>query len=147
MLVKLVQGDNLGDPPKVIKPLLADYTSGEVALGIVYFVADDDLAVDFILDPTDSSLTLNTGSDAAHLIADGDPCTFWYDGVVAGYHSDLLDASLDVTTAREAQAVAFDVANAKLGDYDSGATNERDTLFGYVYMNEGVELTVMFTAF
>lgn len=146
MLVKLVQGVALGDSPKVMRAVEADYADDTVIKGIVsHVVTTDETVVDFILNPQQQSYSLNTGADATHVIASGALCTFWYDQPIIGYHKLLVDASFTagVATAREMDFVSFDSDTGKLCAYASGDTT-RDVRFGFVYRNDSPEVTVLF---
>lgn len=145
MLVKLVQGAAIGDVPNVVKAVEADYADANVIKGIVMKVQDNDLAVDFIMNPQAQSYTANTGSDGVLAIASGDLVTFWYHKPIVGYHKLAVDTSFQasIATVREMAFVSFDSDTAKLSAYNSGDTTE-DVRFGFVYRNDNPEVTVLF---
>lgn len=146
-LVKLVQGTAAGEPPQVIAPIAADYKDETLQLGIVYFVPDDDEAVDFIVDPNDGSLTVNTGADGVTDIASGSLCTFWFDKPIVGVTADGLSADASATiaiTSREGVKVAFNT-NDHLPDVYGATLDVNDTFMGTVYQNDGAELTILFS--
>lgn len=145
-LVKLVQGEAIGEPPKVVLADEADFDDDEVIKGVVQYVPDNDLAVDQIINPGTQALTLNTGADNTVVIPEGAQCAFWYDKPICGYHEALVDSSLDVSTVREPALVTFDSGNDnKLALFDTGGTPDpaRDVVFGYVYRNDYPEITVV----
>ena len=150
--VKLIQGLAKGDPPQVAAIVEADLTDPTVMIGIVNYVVDDDQALDMILDPVNSALTLNTGDDAAHVIPAGKTCQFWYGNPVIGFHKSAVDPAFAAGTAgdfdavREPAAICIDSTTSKIGLYAAGQA-DRDAVAGFVYQHEGAELTVLFTAF
>ena len=143
LIVKMVQGTAKGEPCQVVKASEADIADSTIVKGIVTFVPDNDLTVDFILDPTDESLTLNTDSDNSTDIASGTLCVFWYNKPLVGYHSTMVDASLDFSTAREGDVIASKSTTSKPGLYDSGDTT-LDTAVGMIYEHEGAEVTILY---
>jgi hypothetical protein len=146
MVVKLVQGDK-GDPCHVAKiTAAADLTDSTIVKGIVTFVADNDLTVDFILDPTNEALSLNTDSDNSTDIAEGALCVFWYNKPLVGYHSlsPAVDTTLDFSTAREADVVAVEESNSKVAALDTGMSSTSSHAVGMIYEHEGAELTILF---
>lgn len=148
-LVKLVQADASGDPAGVTSPQSADYEDTTVEKGIVYFVPDDDEAVDFIVDPNDGSLTVNTGTDGVLTIPDGSLCTFWFDKPIVGYHSSSFTGEGDsvlATTTREGTKIAFNRADHLPDTYDVSDTDGSDVYHGVVWTNDGAELTILFSA-
>jgi len=148
-LVKLVQAASTGDPAGVASPLVADYEDATVVKGIVYYVPDNDQAVDFTVDPNDSSLTVNAGSDNTRTIPSGSLCTFWFDKPIIGYHSSAFTVTAGTaisTSTREGAKVAFNRNDHLLDTYDAADTDESDVFHGVVWSNDGAELTVLFTA-
>lgn len=148
-LVKLVQADASGDPAGVNDPIAADYKDATIEKGIVYFVPDDDEAVDFVVDPNDNSLTVNAGTDGVTAISTGDLCTFWFDKPIVGYHSSgfTTDAGATIaTTTREGAKIAFNTADHLIDIYDAADTDGSDTYMGTVISNDGAELTILFSA-
>lgn len=148
-LVKLVQATASGDPCEVVAPVAADYKDSTVELGIVYFVPDNDEAVDFTVDPSDNTLTVNAGSDNVTDIADGSHCTFWFDKPIIGYTDNgfTTDAGTTIAlTTREGTKIAFNTADHLIDVYDSADADGSDTYMGVVYSNDGAELTILFSA-
>jgi len=148
-LVKLVQGTATGEPPQVTAATTGDYKDDTIVKGIVYFVPDDDEAVDWIIDPNDSSLTVNTGADNTTDIASGSLCTFWFDKPIVGFTVDSLSADASATiaiTAREGVKIAFNTNDHLIDVYNAASTDVVDTYRGTVYRNEGAEVTVLFDA-
>lgn len=148
-LVKLVQAASSGDPCEVASPLVADYTDATIELGIVYFVPDDDEAADYIVDPNDGSLTVNTDPDNVTAIAAGDHCTFWFDKPIVAYTSNGFTAdvaSVLALTTREGTKIAFNTSDHLIDTHDAADTNVSDTYVGTVYRNDGAELTILFSA-
>lgn len=143
MVVKLVQGAAIGDPPKVMKVAEADLANANLLLGVVTYIPDNDLTVPFILDPTDRSLTENTGEDGAMAIPVGANCVLWYDKPVIGFHQIAVDASLTVATAREGALIAVKETTSLIAAYNAGDTSV-DHAVGVIYQNEGAEITVIF---
>lgn len=144
-LVKLVQGTASGEPPQVTTPAAADYKDADVFLGVVYYVPDDDEAVDFVIDTNDSSLTVNTDADNTTDIASGEECTFWFDKPIIGFTEDSLSADASATIAitdREGAAVCFNTNDALL-DLAGATLDVNDVTQGMIYRNEGAELTVL----
>ena len=147
-LVKLVQGTASGEPPQVTTPAAADYKDEEVRLGVVYYVPDDDEAVDFIIDPNDSSLTVNTDADNTTDIPSGAECTFWFDKPIIGFTADSLSSDASATIAitdREGASVCFNT-NDGLLDLFGITADVNDTYMGAIYRNEGAELTVLLSS-
>ena len=147
-LVKLIQAASSGDPCEVSSPLAADYKDATVEKGIVYFVPDDDEAVDFVVDPNDNSLTVNTDADNVTDIPAGAHCTFWFDKPIVAYteHGFTADAgsTLAVTT-REGTKMAFNTTDHLLDTYDGADLDVSDVYQGVLYRNDGAELTVYFS--
>lgn len=147
--VRMIQGAAKGDPVKVRAAVAADLTDVTAVLGIVDFVPDNDLAVDFILNPVNRALSQNTGDDNTYVIPAGSLCVMWHDKPIVGFHSLAVDASLQgaaFTNAREGAAVAMKEGTSKVALYASGDLTV-DVVQGIIYQHEGAELTVMFTAF
>lgn len=145
MVVKLVQGTAKGEPCQVDKIIAADLSDASIVKGIVTFVKDDDLTIDFILTPSSEALTLNTESDNSQDIAAGTPCLFWYNKPLVGYHSSVVDASLVFSTAREGDKIAVKETTSIVGKYASGDTT-LDVAVGTIYEHEGAEVTILFQA-
>lgn len=146
MLVKLAAPAAAGSPPKVLKATDADMADATVFKAVVDFIAPDSQAVDFLVDPATSELTVNAGSDAANKIPSGAQCTIWFGKPVLGFHSSAVDASLDFSTITGTEKLAFLAASGKLAKYNSGAANTGAEVYqGFVYQNEGPELTVVLT--
>lgn len=149
-LVKLVQAAASGDPCEVADiTVVADYKDATLELGIVYFVPDDDEAVDFVVDPNDGSLTVNTDADNVTAIAAGDHCTFWFDKPIVAYTDAGFTADAGSTlalTTREGTKIAFNTSDNLLDTYDGADVNVSDVYMGTVYRNDGAELTVYFSA-
>lgn len=148
-LVKLVQGTAAGDPPKVVSPLAADYKDATVQKGIVYFVPDDDEAVDYIVDPNTKALTVNTGTDGVTAIASGKLCTFWFDKPIVGITADGIssEAGVALTMAtREGSKIAINTGDHLFDDYDAADTDVSDTFMGTVIATDGAELTIYLSA-
>lgn len=148
-LVKLVQATASGDPCEVAAPIAADYKDATIELGIVYFVPDNDEAVDFIVDSNDNSLTVNAGTDNVTAIAAGDHCTFWFDKPIIAYTDAGFTADVGATialTTREGAKIAFNTADHLIDVYDAADTDGSDTYMGTVYANDGAELTILFSA-
>lgn len=144
MIVKLVQGAAKGDPCSVAKITSAsDLTDASIVKGIVTFIPDNDLTVDFILDPTNEGLSLNTGADNSTDIPEGALCVFWYNKPVVGIHSAMVDTSLVYATAREGDVVAVEESNALLAALDSGVGSTSSHAVGVIYQHEGAELTIL----
>jgi hypothetical protein len=144
MVVKLVAGTAKGEPCQVDKITKADLADPSVVKGFVTYIPDDDLAVDFILNPTNSSLSINAGIDNTLDIPAGAACVFWYNKPVIGLHPSAMDASIDMATIREGDKVAVNAANGKIGLLVDTATDaNRDEYFGTVYEHEGAELTIL----
>jgi hypothetical protein len=147
MVAKLVQGTAKGEPCQVDKFASADLSDASIVKGIVTFVPDNDLTVDFILNPANEALTLNTGADDNSTdIAAGSLCVFWYNKPLVGYHSSMVDASLVFSTAREGDKIAVKETTAIVGAYNSGDTS-LDVAVGTIYEHEGAEVTILFQAF
>lgn len=146
--VKLIENTTAGDPPKVAAVAEADVTDVEVIKGLVFYIPDDDLAVDYILDPTDSSFTKNTGDDNTYVIPSGALCNFWYFEPIVGFSADTVDAGVgDFANITAGTLVAIETATSKLGLFDAtGVDTSRDVVVGYVYTNDGAELTVVLSA-
>lgn len=146
MVVVMVQGTAIGEPVQVRKPSAAELGDATLIKGVVTYVPDNDLAVGFILDPTDESLAKNTGADNTYAIPSGASCVLWMNKPVIGFHQNAVDAALVVATAREGLKVAFDADSAKLAAYASGGIDGTQHYKGTVYMNDGAEITVIFDA-
>ncbi len=148
-LVKLIQSTGpLGDPCMVDDPETADYKDATLELGIVYFVPDDDEAVDFVVDSNDNSLTVNVDPDNVTAIAAGDHCTFWFDKPIVAYHPSgfTTDAgTVLVVTTREGTPMAFNTSDHLLDTFDVADTDVSDVYMGTLYRNDGNELTVLFS--
>lgn len=148
MFVKLVQGAAKGDPPKVMKVAEADIADAEVMVGIVDFIPDDDLAVDYNID-TNQNLTVNTGSDNTFKVPSGSLCVFWYGQPIVGFAKSAVDPTYQASfdAAREADVLAIDSDTAKLAAYDASAVDTtRDEVVGVLYQHEGAEITVLLKA-
>jgi len=149
-LVKLIQSTgSIGDPCMVDAPLVADYKDTTIELGVVYFVPDDDEAVDFIVNSNNNSLTVNTDPDNVTVIPAGAHCTFWFDRPIIGYTANGFSASAGVDmalTAREGSKIAFNTNDHLLDIYNAADTDVSDVYMGVVYRNDGAELTVLFSA-
>ena len=148
-LVKLVQAAASGDPCEVADiSVAADYKDATLELGIVYFVPDDDEAVDFVIDPNDGSLTVNTDPDNVTDIAAGEHCTFWFDKPIVAYTDNGFTADGGATialTTREGAKIAFNTTDNLLDIHDAADTDVSDVYMGIVYRNDGAELTVYFS--
>lgn len=145
MAVTLIQGTAKGEPCQVRKATAADLADATLVKGIVTYVPDNDLAVGFIIDPTDEGLTKNTESDNTYEIPAAAHCVFWYNKPVVGFHQNAVDAALTVSSTREGTKLAFDGDSSKLTAYASGQTDGRQIYLGTALQNEdGVELTVLF---
>ena len=147
-LVKLVQAAAIGDPCEVASPDVADYKDATVEKGIVYFVPDDDEAVDFIVDPNDGSLTVNTGSDNVTVIPAGAHCTFWFGRPIVGYTANGFTTeagAIIALTTREGTKIAFNTTDHLIDTYDAADTDDTDVYQGIVYRNDGAELTIYFS--
>lgn len=148
-LVKLVQAAASGDPCAVVSPLVADYKDATVELGIVYFVPDNDEAVDFIVDPNDNSLVVNIGGDNVTEIPSGSHCTFWFDKPIVAYTDNGFTGEAGATialTTREGTKIAFNTTDHLIDTYDAADTDDTDVYMGTVYANDGAELTILFSA-
>jgi hypothetical protein len=146
MGVKLVQGTAKGEPCQVSKLTAADMDDATLMKGIVTHIQDDDEVVDFIYNPVDASLTLNTGSDNTTNIAAGTNCVFWYGKPVVVLHGSVVDATLNVATVREGAKVAINTGTSKIGLYNSGAPAQ-DAFIGTVYQTNGTDVQVIVSAF
>ncbi len=144
MFVKMTTGEAIGDVPNVVKATAADQADPTILVGIVSFIADNDLTVPYILTPQTRALTVNTGDDNATDIPEGSLCVFWYNRPIVGFQQAAVHSGFDITAVREASAVAIHDATSTLADYDSG-TAAVDVAVGVVYMNDGEELTVILT--
>jgi len=120
-----------------------------VPLGIVTYVQEDsqyvdmDMAVSF----TDPANILTVGSD---LIPLGALVTVWQGTIILGYHSSKLANGLAIGTLREPTKVAFQFANhptfgncALPHTYLAGQSDGRQVARGYVYRNDGPEVTLV----
>lgn len=149
MLVAVIQGTAKGEPVQVRKAVEADIEDATVLKGIVDFIPDDDLAVDFLIDPTaagtSSFLATNTESDNTRTIPAESACVLWYNKPIIGFHSSAVDAALDFSVVREPAKLAFDPASSKLTNYDPAGTLGTQIFFGTLYRHEGPEITVVFT--
>jgi hypothetical protein len=146
MVVKFAQNAQ-GLEPLVVRAVEADMDDDTVIKGVVNFVPDDSLAVDYILDPTQSSLTLNTGADGMNTIPLDAQCVIWVNRPVIGFDEHSVDVLLDLDTAREGDKVAFNSATALLAPLvDTGTDPNRDVFVGTIYRNEGPEITVILHA-
>lgn len=148
-LVKLIEGTAAGEPPQVAAASDADYKDATIRKGVLYFVPDNDEAVDFVVDPNDNSLTVNTDADNTYAIAEGDHCTFWFDSPIIAYHSSSFTSASGTTiavTTREGAKVAFNTEDDLLDIYDSGDSDGSDTYQGTVIANDGAELTVLLSS-
>jgi hypothetical protein len=146
MVVKLVQGTAKGEPCQVDKVVSADLSDASIVKGIVTWVPDNDLTVDFILTPANETLTLSTDTDNNTDIAAGTPVLFWYNKPVVGLHSSMVDASINFATVREGDKIAVKETTSVIGLYNSGDTT-LDVAVGVVYQHEGAELTILLSAF
>jgi hypothetical protein len=144
MVVKLTQGTAKGEPCQVAIPSVADLADATLVKGIVTYVQDNDLAVEFILNPANEVLTLNTGVDEVLNIPTGAVCVFWMNAPVVGLHPAVLDASIVMGTIREGAKVACTAGSGLIGLY-TGAGNFASYL-GTVYQHEGAELTIICNA-
>jgi hypothetical protein len=147
-LVKLIQAAASGDPCEVASPQVADYKDATLEKGIVYFVKDDDEAVDYIVDPNDGSLTVNTGADGTRVIPAGAACSFWFDKPIIAYTAADFTADAGATiavTTREGAKIAFNTSDHLLDTYDAADVDGSDVYQGVVYRNDGAELTVYFS--
>jgi hypothetical protein len=142
--VVLMQGDAEGELPKVRKVVLADLTDPTKMIGLVSYIPENDLTTPYILNPVSRSLTVNEGEDGAMNIPQGALCVFWYSKPIVGFPQVAVDASLVIDTVREPTALAIDTDSAKLAPYDS-ANAKRNKVIGYVYMNDGAEITAILT--
>jgi hypothetical protein len=141
MVVKLTQGTAKGEPCQVALCSTADLADVTLVKGIVTYIQDNDLAVNFILNPANEVLTVNTGSDEVLSIPTGALCVFWYNSPVLGAHSSALDASINMATIREGAKVAATGVTGLIALYTgAGATA---SYLGTVYQHEGAELTII----
>lgn len=141
MVVKLIQGTAKGEPCQVGVASTADLADATLVKGILTYVPDNDLAVEFILTPSSQALALNTGSDDVLTIPTGALCVFWTNSPVVGLHTTALDASVNMTTIREGAKMAAVGATGFIALY-TGATTTASYL-GTVYQHEGAELTII----
>lgn len=144
MVVKLVAGTAKGEPCQVSVPSVADLADATLVKGVLTYVPDNDLAVEFILNPANEVLTLNTGVDEVLNIPTGALCVFWMNSPVVGLHSAIMDASIVMATIREGAKVACTAGSGLIGLY-TGAGNFA-TYLGTVYQHEGAELTIICNA-
>lgn len=147
MCVYLAAPANDGDPCKVMKATATQTGDATVEKGIVFYVQDNDLAVDYILNPATNARTLNTGNDATTVIPSGALCTFWYDKPVVGYTEDSVDSSMDFASVGAGTKVAFLGSTSKLAEYLVGQSSGIEDYMGIIYEHDGAEITVMFTQF
>jgi hypothetical protein len=148
MFVKVVPGDAAGDPPKVVRiTTKAELQDAGLVKGVVTFIPDNDLAVDFIINPVNYALTLNVGADSAHKIPAGSACVVWMDRPIFGFHPSAVAPALvtGFAAVREGDRMAVDITTGKLTILNSGDVT-RDVYVGTVYQHEGAEITVMLQA-
>lgn len=148
-LVAVIQGTAKGEPVQVRAATVADIQDDTVVKGIVDYIPDNDLAVDFIIDPTAAGssgfLALNTEDDNTTDIPSGAACVMWHGRPVVAFDANSVDAALDLGAIREGAKLAFDGDSAKLAAYNGGGVDGTEVFMGVLYRHEGPEITVLFT--
>lgn len=143
MFVKLVQGSASGAPPKVRKALKADLADAATMVGMVDFIQDNSEAVDYNFNEVGTALTLNTGADGTMAIPLNAQCNVWWNQPEIGF--DIYSTAFaDLSTIREPTAVTIDDATSKVA-LMTAVDPAVDPTLGFVYRNEGPEITLILT--
>ncbi len=146
-ICKLMQAANVGDPCKVAVANEAALEDATIMKGIVTYVADNDLSVDFIINPANEALTVNTESDKTTVIPSGSLCLFWYNKPVVRVHQSVVHSTIDFDTVREGAKIGVEQTNGKLALYVApGGGVTADHFIGTLYEHEGAEITIILSA-
>jgi phosphatidate phosphatase APP1 len=146
-IAALIQGTAAGEPVQVRIATAADLDDATIVKGVVDFILDDDLAVDYIKNPATGARSVNTGSDGTQAIPAGAAVAFWYNKPIIGFAEEDVDDTLDITAVREGAKVAALAASGKLVAYNAAAVNTgAENYLGTIYRNEGPEITVLLNA-
>lgn len=147
MIVRVIQGTAKGEPWQVRKAVVADLDDLGVKIGVVDFIPDSDLTIDYIIDPVTKALSLNTGDDNSYKIPSGSLCVIWTEKPIVGYLKPALSAEgqSEFATAREADLVTLVDASSKPGFYDAAGGTEDTSVIGMIYQHDGPEISIEFT--
>lgn len=139
MLVVLAQGAASGDQPTCVKATAADIADQTVRKFIVDYEQKDSLDVDFDIDVTDSSLTVE-----AKTIPNGAQVNLWYGDIVIAYHESLLPTGAKAADLREGtQKIGWDADTGLPAKYNSAGTKGEKVALGVVYRIDGPEVTML----
>lgn len=152
---RLIQGTAKGEPCQVRLATAADIaaaayswaadvlTAPVAKLGIVTWVPDDDMAVDYVINPITKEITVNTGTDQTVVIPSGSLVTFVYRNPVIGVRKTDVDSTMATNwdSIREGDLLTVEA--------DTGLIKERgagEFVLGHVHQHDGFELTLDLTA-
>jgi hypothetical protein len=146
MIVAFVQSTASGDQPKVRKATIAEISDPTVVKGIVDFIVDDSLAVDFDISLIDQSLSPTVNIHNANMVIPlNAQVNVWLGKVVIAYHSSNLPAALKSGTVREGMKLSFAGGTNLPALYASGGVDGSQTPVGMVYRVDGPEVTMLIT--
>lgn len=148
MIVAFVQNTSTvaGEQPLVRKATLAEITDPTIQKGLVDFIVEDSLAVDFDISLVDQTLSPTTNAhNATPVIPLGSQVNVWMGKLVVSYHSADLPAALLPTAVREGARVAFNNTTNLPAIYNSGGADGSQTPVGIVYRIDGPEVSMLVT--